>query len=239
MTDQPKFAVIGGGSWATAIAKMLCVNLPEIAWYMRNEEAIEHIKTHFHNPNYLSSVEFHVEKLRLTNDINEAVAYADYIIFAIPSAFLSGELSYLQKSNIQNSIFPSFAMMFPKIPKSEEEKEMLKSSIEGLKGSGNAGKTAAFFANDKDITKNLSLVQFCDLLIGSESVFKTMSSMSKIKTLVIHEDNNNRFRDRVFTNPYIQTGVMNVYKYKNLDREITLVLDYVKHLIQNELKLIP
>jgi len=99
-------------------------------------------------------------------------------------------------------------------------------------------KKELFFATNKDITKNLSLVQFCDLLIGGESVFKTMSSMSKIKTLVIHEDNNNRFRDRVFTNPYIQTGVMNVYKYKNLDREITLVVDYVKHLIQNELKLI-
>jgi len=96
-----------------------------------------------------------------------------------------------------------------------------------------------FFATDKDITKNLSLVQFCDLLIGGESVFKTMSSMSKIKTLVIHADDNNRFRDRVFTNPYIQTGVMNVYKYKNLDNEIPLVLDYVEHLIQNELKLIP
>jgi hypothetical protein len=95
-----------------------------------------------------------------------------------------------------------------------------------------------FFATDKDITKNLSLVQFCDLLIGGESVFKTMSSMSKIKTLVIHEDNNNRFRDRVFTNPYIQTGVMNVYRYKNLDNEIPLILDYVKHLIQNELMLI-
>jgi len=95
-----------------------------------------------------------------------------------------------------------------------------------------------FFATDKDITKNLSLVKFCDLLIGGESVFKTMSSMSKIKTLVIHADDNNRFRDRVFTKPYIQTGVMRVYKYKNLDKEIPLVLDYVKHLIQNELKLI-
>ena len=100
-------------------------------------------------------------------------------------------------------------------------------------------KKELFFATDKDITKNLSLVQFCDLLIGGESVFKTMSSMSTIKTLVIHEDNNNRFRDRVFTNPYIQTGVMNVYKYQNLDNEIPLILDYVKHLIQNELKLIP
>jgi len=87
MTENIKFAVIGGGSWATAIAKMLCTNLPEIAWYMRNEDAIEYIKTQFHNPNYLSSVEFDISKLKLTNDINEAISYADYIIFAIPSAF--------------------------------------------------------------------------------------------------------------------------------------------------------
>ncbi|MEN9656068.1 MAG: hypothetical protein RL311_1007, partial [Bacteroidota bacterium] len=87
MTENLKFAVIGGGSWATAIAKMLCANVPEISWYMRNEAAIEHIKTEKHNPNYLSSVEFDTNKLRLTHDINEAVAYADYLIFAIPSAF--------------------------------------------------------------------------------------------------------------------------------------------------------
>ena len=96
-----------------------------------------------------------------------------------------------------------------------------------------------FFATDNDITKNLSLVQFCDLLIGGESVFKTMSSMSKIKTLVIHEDNNNRFRDRVFISPYTQTGFMYVYKYKNLDKEISLITDYAKHLMHNEFKLIP
>jgi glycerol-3-phosphate dehydrogenase (NAD(P)+) len=92
MTEKLKFTVIGGGSWATAIAKMLCVNLDEICWYMRNEDAIEHIKTHFHNPNYISSVEFDIKKLKLTSDINEAVAYANYIIIAIPSAFLSQEL---------------------------------------------------------------------------------------------------------------------------------------------------
>jgi ADP-heptose:LPS heptosyltransferase len=96
-----------------------------------------------------------------------------------------------------------------------------------------------FFATDQDITKNLSLVQYCDLLIGGESVFKTMSSMSKIKTLVIHEDNNNRFRDRVFTNPYIKAGVMHVYKYKHLEKEILSAINFASHLIRNELKLIP
>ena len=88
MESNKKFAVIGGGSWATAIAKMLCENQEKIAWYMRNESAIEHIEKYKHNPNYLSSVEFDTSKLKLTSNINEAIEYADYIIFAIPSAFL-------------------------------------------------------------------------------------------------------------------------------------------------------
>ena len=113
MTEYPKFAVIGGGSWATAIAKMLCVNLPEIAWYMRNEEAIEHLRTQHHNPNYLSSVEFKTSQLRLTSNINEAVAYADYIIFAIPSAFLSSELAKLTESLTDKVIFSAIKGIVP------------------------------------------------------------------------------------------------------------------------------
>ena len=113
MTEYPKFAVIGGGSWATAIAKMLCVNLQEIAWYMRNEEAIEHLKVHHHNPNYLSSVEFKTSQLRLTSNINVAVAYADYIIFAIPSAFLGSELAKLTESLKDKVIFSAIKGIVP------------------------------------------------------------------------------------------------------------------------------
>jgi glycerol-3-phosphate dehydrogenase (NAD(P)+) len=113
MTEYPKFAVIGGGSWATAIAKMLCVNLPEIAWYMRNKEAIEHLKAHHHNPNYLSSVEFKTSQLRLTSNINEAITYADYIIFAIPSAFLSTELSKLTACMKDKVIFSAIKGIVP------------------------------------------------------------------------------------------------------------------------------
>lgn len=95
MNMSPKFAVIGGGSWATAIAKMITHNADEMAWYMRNQDAIDHLKQFHHNPNYLSSVEFNINKIRLTSDINEAVAFADYTIFAIPSAFLDAELKKL------------------------------------------------------------------------------------------------------------------------------------------------
>ena len=113
MAENLKFAVIGGGSWATAIAKMLCANVPEIAWYMRNEAAIEHIKIEKHNPNYLSSVEFDTNKLRLTHDINEAVAYADYLIFAIPSAFLETELANLTTSLENKIIFSAIKGIVP------------------------------------------------------------------------------------------------------------------------------
>jgi glycerol-3-phosphate dehydrogenase (NAD(P)+) len=113
MAENLKFAVIGGGSWATAIAKMLCANVPEIAWYMRNEAAIEHIITEKHNPNYLSSVEFDTNKLRLTHDINEAVAYADYLIFAIPSAFLETELGNLTTSLENKIIFSAIKGIVP------------------------------------------------------------------------------------------------------------------------------
>jgi capsid portal protein len=69
---------------------------------------------------------------------------------ALNFAYLSGELSFFAKSNIQNSIFPSFAMMFPKRPQSEEEKHMIKDTIDRLKGAQNAGKAVAFFANSQD-----------------------------------------------------------------------------------------
>jgi len=69
---------------------------------------------------------------------------------ALNFAFLSGELSYFAKSNIQNSVFPSFAMMFPKRPQSEEEKHMIKETIDRLKGAANAGKAVAFFANSQE-----------------------------------------------------------------------------------------
>ncbi|MRX69117.1 NAD(P)H-dependent glycerol-3-phosphate dehydrogenase [Flavobacterium resistens] len=113
MSENLKFAVIGGGSWATAIAKMLCVNQSEIAWYMRNDAAIEHIEKYKHNPNYLSSVEFDTKKLKLTNNINEAIEYADYLIFAIPSAFLDAEMKNMTVSLSDKIIFSAIKGIVP------------------------------------------------------------------------------------------------------------------------------
>ncbi len=113
MSHTPKFAVFGGGSWATAIVKMLCENLDEVGWYMRSVYAVEHIKKEHHNPNYLSSVEFNTDQLRLSNDINEMVTYADYLIFVIPSAFVDQELKKLKVSLEGKIIFSAIKGIVP------------------------------------------------------------------------------------------------------------------------------
>lgn len=111
--SQPTFGVIGGGSWATAIVKMLCENQPKIGWYHRNAYAVEHIKTELHNPNYLSAVEFKPEQLLLSADINEVVSFADLLIFAVPSAFVGGELKKLTHSLEGKIIFSAIKGIVP------------------------------------------------------------------------------------------------------------------------------
>ncbi|GAB4519361.1 MAG: NAD(P)H-dependent glycerol-3-phosphate dehydrogenase [Allomuricauda sp.] len=95
MGDKLNFGVFGGGSWGTAIVKMLTENLDHVHWYMRSDSAIRHIQKEWHNPNYLSSVEFDVGQLVMSHDINTIAEASDVLIFAIPSAFLEKELQAL------------------------------------------------------------------------------------------------------------------------------------------------
>jgi glycerol-3-phosphate dehydrogenase (NAD(P)+) len=113
MNRATKFAVLGGGSWATAIVKMLTENVDTVHWFMRNADAIEHIRTQGHNPNYLSSVEFNTKQLILTDDINTAVTEADILIFVIPSAFLEIELKNLSASLKDKTIFSAIKGIVP------------------------------------------------------------------------------------------------------------------------------
>ena len=113
MKDQPKIAVLGGGSWATAIVKMLSENLNTVGWYMRSVYALEHIKINKHNPNYLSSAELHPAQLDLSNDINAVVSNYDILIFAIPSAFLTLELTKLTQGLENKIIFSAIKGIVP------------------------------------------------------------------------------------------------------------------------------
>ncbi len=82
------FCIIGGGSWATALAKMLTDNGHKIGWWLRSQKIIDHINKRKHNPHYLSSVYFDTTKLQLSNTVEEVVEMADVIVICIPSAYL-------------------------------------------------------------------------------------------------------------------------------------------------------
>ena len=108
MDSKTTYAVFGNGSWATAIVKMLCENLPKVHWYVRNTQTVQYILNEKHNPSYLSSVELDNDRLILSTDINEVAAAAEVLIFAIPSAFVHAQLELLtvdiSKKNIVSGI---------------------------------------------------------------------------------------------------------------------------------------
>lgn len=105
--NQTKVALIGSGSWATAIVKMLCNNVDSINWWVRKKENAEHIQKFHHNPNYLQSVEFDIQKLNITTSVNEAVKGMDMVIFATPSAFLHSVVSQLSSEELKDKIIIS------------------------------------------------------------------------------------------------------------------------------------
>ena len=113
MNNQPKVAVLGGGSWATAIVKMLCENIETVGWYMRSTYVAEHIKLNKHNPNYLSSAELHPNQLILSNNINKTVEDYDILVFAIPSAFLTSELGKLTTPLTNKVVFSAIKGIVP------------------------------------------------------------------------------------------------------------------------------
>ena len=91
-------AVLGGGSWATALVKLLTENKRNVLWYMRNKEAILHLEKWGRNPNYLSSTQLKKRRLTLSYDLNEIVKKADLILLCIPAAFIASELKSLKLS---------------------------------------------------------------------------------------------------------------------------------------------
>lgn len=97
MNEKSKIAVLGGGSWATAIAKIVLVNSNEINWYMRRQEQIDEFIRSSKNPSYLTGVKFDTDRIRFTSNINHVVATSDILIFATPSPFLKQHLKKLHR----------------------------------------------------------------------------------------------------------------------------------------------
>ncbi len=99
--------MIGSGSWATAIVKILINNVDIVYWWIREQDIIDHLKKHKHNPRYLSSVKFDTRRLSVSNDINWIIRQADYPLFCIPAAYLHAGIGKLEPSALKNKVIIS------------------------------------------------------------------------------------------------------------------------------------
>ncbi|TXK36596.1 NAD(P)H-dependent glycerol-3-phosphate dehydrogenase [Pontibacter qinzhouensis] len=102
-----KIAVIGGGSWATALVKILSENKSQVHWWMRNRDDVQHLIQYKHNPRYLSGVGFDLNYVKPTNDIEAAVAVADWVILAVPAAFVQQVISLLPDNSFKGKVLVS------------------------------------------------------------------------------------------------------------------------------------
>ena len=113
-----KFGLIGGGSWATAIAKLLTDNKNAINWWMRNTETLEYLKLRGHNPHYLSSVLFDKDLLLLNTNIEEVIINSDVVVICVPSTYLLSILEGLPRNIFKDKIIMSAVKGF--IPQSNQ-----------------------------------------------------------------------------------------------------------------------
>lgn len=96
MNLPEKIAIIGGGTWATAIAKLILNNTDSINWYMRRKDRIDDFKRLGHNPAYLSSVKFDISRIHFSNNLNMTIRNSDTLIFVTPSPYLKQHLKKLK-----------------------------------------------------------------------------------------------------------------------------------------------
>ncbi len=107
LSECSRIAVIGGGSWATAIVKMLCDAKHEVRWWMRDERAIENIVKYGHNLNYLRSAEVNLKPENISSNLSDIIENAECLIFAVPAAFLHTTLQSIDPSVFKNKYIVS------------------------------------------------------------------------------------------------------------------------------------
>ncbi|MCM1520196.1 MAG: hypothetical protein NC098_05365 [Lachnoclostridium sp.] len=91
---------MGGGSWATALAKLLLCNCENIMWYMRRDDRIADFKRFGHNPTYLTDVEFDISRIEFSSDINYVCSNAEALLLVMPSPYFK---SHIDKINVDIS----------------------------------------------------------------------------------------------------------------------------------------
>ncbi len=112
-STQPRVAILGGGSWPTALAKIIMNNVDTINWYMRRQDQIEEFKRQGRNPDYLTATKFDVSRINFTSDINNVVRDSDIIILAVPSPFMKQHLKKLRRGLKRKIIVSAIKGMVP------------------------------------------------------------------------------------------------------------------------------
>lgn len=113
MQKKLKVGIIGSGSWATALAKLLLENNATINWYFRDDQKVKNFKVFRHNPGYLTMVSFDPRRINFYVDINEIVENSDILVFATPSPFLKQTLEPLKVSLKDKIIFSAIKGIVP------------------------------------------------------------------------------------------------------------------------------
>ena len=113
MYDCGKIAIIGGGSWATAIAKIVVGHTHHIGWYMRRDDRIDDFRRLGHNPAYLTSVHFNTDEIYFDSDLNRIVQQYDTLVFVTPSPYLKSHLKKLKTRIRDKSVVPPMLRRWP------------------------------------------------------------------------------------------------------------------------------
>jgi len=105
--NQYTIGVIGSGSWATAIVKILTNNCNNINWWIREPEIIENIIKFKHNLLYSSSIEFDIDKLSISNDIIDVILKSELLVVCVPAPFLNEALVKCSSDQFDKKIIVS------------------------------------------------------------------------------------------------------------------------------------
>jgi len=113
MDTLGKIAVLGGGSWATALAKLILENRGSIIWYMRRQDRIDEFRKCGHNPVYLSDASFDISRISFTSDINEACREAQTLVVAVPSPYFKSHADKIEENISQHTIISAVKGIVP------------------------------------------------------------------------------------------------------------------------------
>jgi glycerol-3-phosphate dehydrogenase (NAD(P)+) len=108
-----KIGVLGGGSWATALVKLLLNNCDQINWYVRNRENIDKIKKYKHNPSYLTSIEIDTSRVKFFDSVSQAIDASDILIVAVPATYIEESFAKYQGDYENKFLFSAVKGIVP------------------------------------------------------------------------------------------------------------------------------